>query len=106
MRVKERIISLKLIEKRERYTEFFDEIGVIAILKENEGILEEQEKKVVQLMKTNYDQVDSKWQNTIHGGNFNEESIKNFFISGRTYNSILSIGANNSMDIGGTKIWR
>lgn len=35
MNVKERIISLKLIGKKQEHTKFFEEIGVTAIMKEN-----------------------------------------------------------------------
>ena len=35
MNVKERIISLKLIGKKQEHTKFLEEIGVTAIMKEN-----------------------------------------------------------------------
>lgn len=40
MNVRERIISLKLIGKKQEHTKFFEEIGVTAIMKENIGNLE------------------------------------------------------------------
>ena len=59
MNAKQRIISLKLVEAKKNYSEFLDEIGVAAGMKENNGSREIQEKKVTLRRKNNYGKLHS-----------------------------------------------
>lgn len=45
--VKERILSLRIIEKKESHLEFLGEIGVVAAMKENDRNQRNEEKTVV-----------------------------------------------------------
>ena len=44
MNARQRIISLRLVEAKKNHTEFFEEIGVAAAIKENNGSKEAEEK--------------------------------------------------------------
>lgn len=61
MNTKERIISLKLIEKKESHLEFLEEIGVAATVKVNDGNLENEEKNSCTKEKKNYGKSQIKW---------------------------------------------
>lgn len=54
MNIKERIISLKLIEKKKTHLEFLEEIGVAATVKVNDGNLENEKKNSNTKEKNNY----------------------------------------------------
>lgn len=45
MNVKERVISMKLIGKKQEYKNFLEEIGVMAVMKEKVRNLETEEKE-------------------------------------------------------------
>lgn len=47
MKTKERIMSLKLIGKKQSYEKFLEEIGVTAVMKEKDGNLENETKEKV-----------------------------------------------------------